>query len=147
MMWFDKKNPDVLYADIRSESHTLCDGRALKIAPDVVLDFRYLPFVTGYFKLVVLDPPHLISAGSTSWLALKYGTLNTTWKVDLRIAFEECWRVLGMWGTLIFKWNEDQVRVQDVVHAIGRKPMFGHPTGRNGNTKWLCYLKTPEGRS
>ena len=40
MSWVDKKNPLALFADIRNEEHTLCDGRVLKIAPDIVQDFR-----------------------------------------------------------------------------------------------------------
>ena len=35
MFWFDKSNKNVLFADIRQEEHTLCDGRPLKIQPDI----------------------------------------------------------------------------------------------------------------
>ncbi len=34
MFWFDKQDPRALFADIRSEQHTLCDGRSLVISPD-----------------------------------------------------------------------------------------------------------------
>lgn len=40
MFWFDRHHPDVVFMDQREESHTLCDGRALEIKPDVVGDFR-----------------------------------------------------------------------------------------------------------
>ena len=33
MFWFDKENPDVLFADIRDEEYILCDGRQLKVPP------------------------------------------------------------------------------------------------------------------
>ena len=39
MFWFDKENPLALFADIRDEEHTLCDGRSLKVHPDIVSDF------------------------------------------------------------------------------------------------------------
>ena len=39
MFWFDKENPLILFADIRDEEHTLCDGRSLKVHPDIVSDF------------------------------------------------------------------------------------------------------------
>ena len=39
MMWFDKNEPHTVYADKRTESHILCDGRALNIAPDIEIDF------------------------------------------------------------------------------------------------------------
>lgn len=57
MMWFNRKNPDAVYCDKRSESHVLCDGRELHIKPDTVADFRSLPFADGSYPLVVFDPP------------------------------------------------------------------------------------------
>lgn len=96
MFWFNRRHPDVVFMDRREESHTLCDGRALEIKPDVVGDFRKMPFSDGAFRLVVFDPPHLIHAGESSWLAKKYGKLNgETWKEDLKDGFRECFRVLG----------------------------------------------------
>ncbi|HCF8363555.1 hypothetical protein [Klebsiella pneumoniae] len=44
MFWFDKQDPRAVFADIRSEQHTLCDGRSLIISPDIIADFRALPF-------------------------------------------------------------------------------------------------------
>ena len=75
MFWFDRRHPDVVFMDRREETHTLCDGRTLEIKPDVVGDFRAMPFSDGAFRLVVFDPPHLIHAGESSWLAKKYGKL------------------------------------------------------------------------
>lgn len=48
MFWFDKKNPNVLFCDVRSEQHRLCDGRILEIKPDMEVDFREMPsYPTG----------------------------------------------------------------------------------------------------
>lgn len=63
MIWFDKQNPDVLYMDNRELTTTLCDGRVLNIKPDVIADFRDMPFPDETFYLVVFDPPHLRYAG------------------------------------------------------------------------------------
>ncbi len=52
MFWFDKENPLTLFADIRDEEHTLCDGRSLKVHPDIVSDFTDMPFLDESFKLV-----------------------------------------------------------------------------------------------
>ena len=53
--------------------------------PDVVGDFRDMPFEDETFRLVVFDPPHLLHAGDDSWLAKKYGVLNeSTWREDIR---------------------------------------------------------------
>ena len=55
MFWFDKKNPLALFADIRDEEYILCDGRNLKVHPDIVSDFTDMPFLDKSFKLVVFD--------------------------------------------------------------------------------------------
>lgn len=76
MMWFDKGDQRALFGDIRDEEHVLCDGRVLKVEPDVIMDFRHLPFPDASFNMVVFDPPHLVRAGRESWLRLKYGILT-----------------------------------------------------------------------
>ncbi len=57
MFWFNKENPNVLFADIRSETYKLCDGRTLEVKPDIEADFRCMPFPDESFKMVVFDPP------------------------------------------------------------------------------------------
>lgn len=44
MFWFDRDNPDVIFADNREVETTLCDGRSLLIKPDVKMDFRNMSF-------------------------------------------------------------------------------------------------------
>lgn len=143
MMWFDKKNPQAIYADKRMESHTLCDGRVLEVSPDTMADFKCLPFADGAFKLVVFDPPHLIKLGQNSWLAKKYGALFPEWEVEIKAGFDECLRVLDIHGVLIFKWNETQIPIKHVVNVLAQEPLFGHPTGRNGKTIWCTFMKMP----
>lgn len=140
-MWFDKNNQDAVFIDQRRESHTLCDGRHLSINPDIVADFRNLPFDDGTFSLVVFDPPHLKNLGQSSWMAKKYGVLNKDWKEDISKGFDECFRVLKVDGVLVFKWNEDQIKVRDILDLIPYKPLFGHPTGRSGKTIWMTFMK------
>jgi SAM-dependent methyltransferase len=141
MMWFDKTNPDAIYCDQRLEQHILCDGRVLKIEPDLRIDFRAMPFPDNSFPLVVFDPPHLRHAGKNSWLRAKYGTLGEGWQEDLRLGFSECFRVLAKDGVLIFKWAEDQVKIKDVLDLSPVRPLFGHPTGRKGITHWVTFIK------
>ena len=43
MFWFDKDDQRTLFGDIRDEQHLLCDGRALNVEPNVIMDFRSLP--------------------------------------------------------------------------------------------------------
>lgn len=132
MCWFDKDNPDTVFMDCRSEEHTLCDGRRLEIRPDVVGDFRKMPFPDNSFYLVLFDPPHLNNLGESSWLAKKYGRLLPSWEDDIRQGFEECMRVLKPTGTLIFKWNEQQIPTARIIEIIGQKPLFGHTSGKCG---------------
>jgi len=141
MMWFDKENPNVLYADQRTESHILCDGRALEIKPDIEIDFTNMPFPDDTFSLVVFDPPHLKSLGKNSWMAKKYGVLLPTWELDIKAGFDECMRVLKNHGTLIFKWNENQIKIKKIIDIIGQTPLFGHPSGKNGQTIWMTFMK------
>jgi hypothetical protein len=141
MFHFDHQNPNVMFGDVRSENHILSDGRSLEVNPDIEMDFRNMPFDCGQFKLVVFDPPHLIRAGKKSWLAMKYGKLNQDWREDLRKGFNECFRVLATAGVLIFKWNETQIKVSEILALTDRKPWVGHPSGKRANTHWICFMK------
>lgn len=138
MIWFDKQNPDTVYMDNRQLSTILCDGRILNIKPDIVADFRDMPFPDNTFYLVIFDPPHLRYAGDESWLAKKYGVLSNNWQEDIRRGFKECMRVLKPNGVLIFKWNEEQVKLSEVLKAIEYKPLFGN---RRSKTHWLVFMK------
>ena len=139
MFYFDKTNPNVTFMDIRELKDTLCDGRKLEIKPDVIGDFRNMPFENNIFDLVVFDPLHLIRAGKNSWLAKKYGMLDfDNWKNDLSDGFNECMRVLKPNGTLIFKWNEQQIKLKEVLKCFGQNPLFGD---KRSKTHWLIFIK------
>lgn len=143
MFWFDKENPLTVFADIRDESHVLCDGRKLEVRPDVLMDFKAMPFADKTFKLVVFDPPHLRNAGEKGWQRKKYGSLDSNWPDEIKRGFDECMRVLDDWGVLIFKWNEHSIKVSEVIKAIGRRPLFGHKTIQTSKTHWMAFIKEP----
>lgn len=150
MFWDDRSNPAVIFGDIRREvievtdrSHGKESGmRTLRIEPDAFIDFRDIPYADGSFKLVVFDPPHLVRAGPKSWLAAKYGKLGENWRDDIRAGFSECLRVLEDHGVLVFKWNETQVKISEVLALAPQRPLFGHLSGRKGLTHWLVFMKT-----
>ncbi|MER1940617.1 class I SAM-dependent methyltransferase [Castellaniella sp. FW104-16D08] len=152
MFWFDRQHPDVVFGDIRRETIVVTDNsrgnasgtRTLQIDPDTVMDFRALPHPDGAFNLVAFDPPHLVHAGPKSWLAAKYGKLSDNWRDDLHQGFAECFRVLASNGVLVFKWNETQIRLQDVLALTPVQPLFGNATGRRGQTHWLVFIKPVE---
>ena len=142
MFWFDKECPHALFSDMREEDAVLCDGRAFVVKPDILADFRSLPYPDSSFNLVVFDPPHLNRAGPQSWMAKKYGKLKKdTWRQDIAAGFDESWRVLRPGGTLIFKWNETQIKVQDVLACLSERPLFGQTTTQNLKTHWLVFYK------
>lgn len=142
MMYFDSSDQRVLFGDIRSEEHVLCDGRTLSINPDVLMDFRDMPFADETFSLVSFDPPHLVNAGPKSWQAAKYGRLSKdTWREDLSAGFAECFRVLKPHGVLIFKWNETQILVREILALTPEVPVFGHRSGKAAKTHWITFMK------
>ena len=140
MFWFNKDNPAAVFMDNRELECVLCDGRTLNIHPDMVADFRSIPFEDEHFSLVVFDPPHLTQAGEGSWLAKKYGVLSPDWKKDIATGFRECLRVLKEDGVLIVKWNEEQVTIGEFVKAVGFRPLFGNRM-KEKKTIWLDYMK------
>lgn len=159
MFYFDKDNPDVLFQDIRDCDMTLCDGRTFSIHPDVVADFRDMPYPDNTFSMVVFDPPHLLRNvgkskmtdiyGSlnpknkvTGYQMTKYGALgNADWREVLRDGFKECFRVLKSDGFLIFKWADIDIPVSKVLALINEKPLFGNRCGKAAKTHWIIFKK------
>lgn len=147
MFWFDRADGRAVFGDIRQESHILTDkssaggSRELIIAPDVLMDFRAIPFADSRFNLVVFDPPHLVRNGRSGWLAKKYGKLGADWQDDIRAGFAECFRVLRPHGTLIFKWNEHEVPVSQILALTDQKPLFGNRCGKNAKSHWIVFMK------
>lgn len=142
MFWFDNNNPLTVFSDVREIETTLCDQRSFVVNPDVLNDFTDLKFENESFKMVVFDPPHLETAGDKSWQAIKYGKLGYNWRDDIRKAFSECFRVLEPNGVLIFKWNETQIKVNELLSLSPYKPMFGHISGKRANTHWITFMKS-----
>jgi SAM-dependent methyltransferase len=141
MFWFDREDDRAIYGDIRTESHILCDGRALEIKPDLEMDFRDMPFPDNRFALVVFDPPHIENFGPNSWMAKKYGRLSAGWRDDLRQGFAECFRVLRPEGVLIFKWNDTRFPVSQVLALTPERPLFGNRCGKSNKTHWVTFMK------
>ncbi len=147
MFWFDREDERCVFLDKRRERHELTDSsskggsRTLIIDPDVVGDFTALPFGDATFSIVVFDPPHLVRNGATGWLAKKYGKLGADWRGDLTKGFAECFRVLSPLGTLVFKWNENDVPVSQVLALTPERPLFGNRQGKSAKSHWIVFQK------
>ena len=44
-------------------------------------------------------------------------------------------------GVLIFKWCEEQIPVSRIIEIFGVEPLFGHKSGKNSKTQWMCFMK------
>ena len=143
MMWFDKNHENTIYMDQRIERAGFIPERPNReVVPDIVADFRFLPFEDERFQLVVMDPPHIHSAGDLFRMTMTFGKLNKqTWAYDIRKGVEEVFRVLKTNGILIFKWNETQIKKKSVLKAIGKTPLFGHPVLSKVPTHWFVFMK------
>lgn len=146
MFWFDKLNPDVLFVDNRRVKPTMVgkgkNARMFECNPDQVMDFRNLNIKTNSFYMVVFDPPHFIRNGKNSWTGIKYGTLDRkNWRDDIAKGLAESFRVLKKNGVLIFKWNETDIPLSEVLKLTPYKPLFGHPSGKMQRTHWVAFIK------
>lgn len=151
MFWFQKNQPETLYIDKRQVDPCQVgrgeNAREFSVGPDHVMDFRNLNIGSETFKLVVFDPPHFTSLGEKSYMGIKYGRLDKkTWREDLQKGFSECFRVLKNEGVLIFKWNEHDIRLSEILPLVNYRPLFGHPSGKAQKTHWVTFMKIESSR-
>ena len=55
--------------------------------------------------------------------------------------FSECFRVLKPNGTLIFKWDEYEIPIKEILKLTDQKPLFGHISGKRAQTHWVTFIK------
>ena len=141
MFYFDKHDPRVLGQDIRTvPRHKIAsNGSYFEVRPDVVGDFRKMTFPDESFSLVIFDPPHLY-CGESSFMFYKYGSLRPTWKEDLRQGFSECFRVLKLHGTLIFKWCDSFQPLSSLLELTPYKPLLSHSAPSRSNARKTYFV-------
>lgn len=136
-MWLRKNHPNVLYIDKRSDQ--ICH-------PDLVMDFRDLKFEDESFYLVVFDPPHIKRLKPLGTITKRFGVLHPeTWQGDIKKAFKECFRVLKPYGTLMFKWSDCDIKVENILHLFPCDPLFFNRFDKKSGTitYWFCFMKIP----
>lgn len=139
MFYFQKVHEETIYMDNRKEKFEI-HGKKIDVNPDVVADFRDIPFKDEYFHHIVFDPPHLVEPGKTSVMRAQYGSLaRHSWRDDIRQGFMECWRVLKVGGTLVFKWSTYDINVKTVLKVLPETPLYGH---QRGNSHFMVFVKT-----
>jgi SAM-dependent methyltransferase len=154
MWWWNKEHPLAIYMDKhrvpRGSSEMLVTNEGKRHAspgwacePDVVGDFRAMPFADETFQMVTFDPPHNVRTEALGVNGLMYGALHPdTEQEDLRRGFAECWRVLAPGGTLVFKWAGKIERVKPHFPAT---PIVGTRVPRGLQTWWLVFYKPLNG--
>ena len=145
-MWFDKKDNRALFIDKRNEKHIdiyPCGTKTNIIQPDVVGDFRNIKLPNEFCYHVVFDPPHILHGERKKipQIIKKYGSLQGDWQKMLKEGFIECFRILKPNGTLIFKWNETEITVKQILKLTDKKPLYGHKSGKKMNTHWIAFIK------
>lgn len=142
MFWFNKQHPKAVYMDNRVREKGHCSHRHNhSVKPDIVGDFKKIPFEDNSFSLVVFDPPHIFGE-ETGNLTKQYGWLSKeNWREELLGGFNECMRVLKPDGVLIFKWNEARISKKDVIAIFPQQPLFGNQPRSRAKTHWLCFMK------
>lgn len=149
MFYFDKTDKRVLFADARKGEFPIKGRKPVVVNPDVVADFRALPFPDESFRMVSFDPPHHtekeLGTRHVSIMQATYGVLpRKGWEEILRAGFAEGFRVLKPEGILIFKWGGREIGVRHVLKlALPYRPLLGHKTRSNarGSTHWVAFLK------
>jgi SAM-dependent methyltransferase len=148
MWWWDKAHPLAVYMDKRVAPHGSRPGRPnWNCTPDILGDFREMPFEDDSFRLVVFDPPHIVRDIDGD-LTIQYGRLDSaTWQDDIRRGFAECWRVLKPGGTLVFKWAGS---LDGVKESFPTTPIVGTRSLRTASkkgglgTRWIVFYKPEE---
>lgn len=137
VMWKNKNHPCAIYLDQKPECN-----------PDVVTSYTDLSMIPSLsMKLVVFDPPHMIyyTDKSRSFLEEKYGILEPDWEERITKAIHEMWRVLDIFGVLVFKWNNNHIREEKLLKLFPIEPLFGQVVGgskglRNYKLCEKCYV-------
>lgn len=146
-IWYQPHHPFVIFMDKRKENYK--DPRVdryfvHRVDPDVVSEWKNTPFPNGHFDMVVFDPPHIIRDRNKKEIHLtkKYGELNKdNWKQVIKEGVKKLFDVLKDEGIFIFKWNDRDKSLGEVLSLFPYRPMFGTKTGTSNHTHWVLFLK------
>jgi len=145
-IWTDKHNDHTVYMDIRQVAKgTITFQPNWCVEPDIIGDYRDMPFDDESFRYVIWDIPHKIKY-DTGLITMKYGFLGEEWQHDLHIAFKEIMRILKPEGMLIFKFNDLAIPFKDIRKCFLPVKEIGFTPTKKGvnNTAFWCYLKPPK---
>lgn len=41
----------------------------------------------------------------------------------------------------VFKWNETQIKVSEILKLAPQQPLFGNTSGKRAGTHWMVFMK------
>jgi len=145
-IWFNKKHPDAVYLDHRSEiAPSDCNRRS---SPDIVCDTRSMPSAVGAgYSLIVFDPPH-VSLGASGTFGTRYGSYSVAEIRDIiKRSASEAHRVSLPDALMAFKWNDHDQKLKDILSLMEDwwEPLFGQQTARHkmSETYWVMLRRRP----
>ncbi len=145
-IWFQKEQKNTIFMDIRQEKKGVIKLQPnWSVEPDVVGDYRDMPFKDKSFKLIVWDIPHTLGKKINGIIQMKYGYLDKdTYEEDLKKGFKEIMRILDDYGILEFKYADITISIKEMLSLFPQKPLFGTVTKKGvNNTCWFCFMKIP----
>jgi hypothetical protein len=150
MFWFNKNHPNAIYIDNRIREKGFVSNRLHReIKPDYKMDFTDLKFKDKSFKLIIMDPPHLLATDENKGHMIEsYGHLKSdTWEENIKNGLSECWRCLDDFGILIFKWNDHDISLKRLSPLFPCEPLIGQKTSfktkHKSSTLCFCFMKIP----
>ena len=144
-IWFQKNHPFVTFMDKRKGYFFYQYPNSPKkeeyhIEPDVVSEWKDAPFPDNIFDMVIFDPPHIIRNGEKGILPTKYTVLKPdTWRQELQIGIKKLFDVLKPNGFFVLKWDECNIKKEEIFKLIPYPPLFGTRTG--SDNYWIVFLK------
>lgn len=154
-IWYQKNNPFTTFMDMRcgvfsctteNMKHSVIKKIGdYKIYPDIIAVWQHVPFKDESFDMVMFDPPHIFKNNGQKLpgIANKYGVFyNQSWRQEISAGVIELFRVLKSEGVFVLKWNESQVKVDEVLRLMPYPPLFGTRTGQHNNTHWITFIKS-----
>lgn len=148
VVFLDKRSDEELARDwVERSKHDIIPRPPLNFSNLTVQgDFCHLPYPDNYFCHIHFDPPHLYRIGKSSMYCKLFGKLDKeTWRSVLGQAAKELWRVLAIYGTLNFKWNDRDIKASEVLALFPVSYLYGNSSshGQKSCTGWYTFVKFP----
>ena len=146
MMWPNKNPPNIIFMDKEID---------LRIPPDIICVWEYLPFRDEVFFNVIFDPPHMRLGRTSRYRDPKGVTSHGTWwgfvknKPDLIRSTMKAQKEFSRVSTrLSFKWNETHYKLYEILKCfmdwvlVDKREYVSNKKHGKSKTWWLRFIKS-----